>query len=168
MVATAQTLHAHGKTSIQSAAQAAEALKPFAGHCASAVRARLHRQRAADHPVLAGAGSVGIAGLLGKQWGFERSVRKAPGFYGLITLGTLGGTALSVLPVNPVRLLAFVAVINGVAAASFLVVVMRVPGSRRIMGDYVNGHAATISGWLTAALMATAAIALLATGGISI
>jgi Mn2+/Fe2+ NRAMP family transporter len=95
--------------------------------------------------VLAGAGSIGMAGFLGKQWGFERSVHKAPVFYGLVALGTLGGTALSVLHVNPVKLLVFVAVINGVAAAPFLVVVMRVSG-RRIMGDYVNGHAATISG----------------------
>jgi Mn2+/Fe2+ NRAMP family transporter len=118
--------------------------------------------------VLAGAGSVGMAGLLGKQWGFERSVRKAPVFYGLVALGTLGGTVLSLLHVNPIKLLVLVAVINGVAAAPFLVVVMRVSGSRRIMGDYVNGTAATILGWLTTALMAAAAIALLATGGISI
>src|ERR1035438_10422070 len=117
-------------------------------------------------PVLAGAGSVGMAGLLGKQWGFDRSVRKAPVFYGLVALGTAGGTALSLLHVNPIKLLVFVAVINGVAATPFLVVVMRVSGSRRIMGDYVNGNAAKILGWLTAALMAAAAIALFATGGI--
>jgi NRAMP (natural resistance-associated macrophage protein)-like metal ion transporter len=169
IVATAQTLHSHHKTSIQSAAQAAEALRPFAGHFASALFALgFIGSGLLAIPVLAGAGSVGMAGLLGKQWGFERSVRKAPVFYGLVALGTLGGTALSLLHVNPIKLLVFVAVINGVAAAPFLVVVMRVSGSRRIMGDYVNGNAASILGWLTAALMAAAAIALLATGGISI
>jgi NRAMP (natural resistance-associated macrophage protein)-like metal ion transporter len=169
MVATAQTLHAHHKTSIQSAAQAAAALKPFAGHFASALFAvGFIGSGLLAIPVLAGAGSVGMAGLLGKQWGFERSVRKAPVFYGLVALGTAGGTALSLLHVNPIKLLVFVAVINGVAAAPFLVVVMRVSGSRRIMGDYVNGNAANILGWLTAALMAAAAIALFATGGISI
>ncbi len=89
-------------------------------------------------------------------------------FYGLVALGTLGGTVLSLLHVNPIKLLVLVAVINGVAAAPFLVVVMRVSGNRRIMGDYVNGNAASILGWLTTALMAAAAIALLATGGISI
>jgi Mn2+/Fe2+ NRAMP family transporter len=118
--------------------------------------------------VLAGAGSVGMAGLLGKQWGFERSVRKAPVFYGLVAVGTIGGSVLSLLHVNPIKLLVLVAVINGVAAAPFLVVVMRVSSSRRIMGDYVNGNAAKIFGWLTAALMAAAAIALFATGGVSI
>jgi NRAMP (natural resistance-associated macrophage protein)-like metal ion transporter len=169
MVATAQTLNAHHQTSIQSAAQAAEALKPFAGHFASALFALgFIGSGLLAVPVLAGAGSVGMAGLLGKQWGFERSVRKAPVFYGLVALGTLGGTVLSLLDVNPIKLLVFVAVINGVAAAPFLVVVMRVSGSRAIMGDYVNGNAASILGWLTTALMAAAAVALLATAGISI
>jgi len=111
---------------------------------------------------------VGMAGLLGKHWGFSRSVRKAPVFYGLVALGTLGGTALSLLHVNPIKLLVFVAVINGVAAAPFLFVVMRVSSSRRLMGDYVNGKAAKILGWTTATLMAVAAIALFATGGVSL
>jgi NRAMP (natural resistance-associated macrophage protein)-like metal ion transporter len=169
IVATAQTLNAHGKTSVQSAAQAAEALKPFAGHFASAIFALgFIGSGLLAIPVLAGAGSVGMAGLLRKQWGFSRSVRKAPVFYGLVAIGTVGGTALSLLHVNPIKLLIYVAVINGVAAAPFLVVVMRVSGSKRIMGDYVNGNAARILGWLTAAVMAAAAIALFAIGRISL
>jgi hypothetical protein len=80
----------------------------------------------------------------------------------------LGGTALSLLHINPIKPPVFVAVIDGVAAAPFLIVVMRVSSSKRIMGDYVNGNAAKIIGWLTAALMAAAAISLFATGGITI
>jgi Mn2+/Fe2+ NRAMP family transporter len=119
-------------------------------------------------PVLAGSGSVGMAGLLGKKWGFSRSVRKAPVFYGLVALGTVGGTALSLLHVNPIKLLILVAVINGVAAAPFLVVVMWVSSDKRLMGDYVNGKAAKTLGWATAAIMGAAAIALFATGGVSL
>ena len=167
IVATAQTLHTHNKTDIQSAAQAAEALKPFAGSFSSALFALgFIGSGLLAIPVLAAAGSVGMAGLLGKQWGFSRSVRKAPVFYGLVALGTLAGTALSVLNVNPIKLLILVAVINGVAAAPFLVVVMWISSSKRIMGDYVNGNAAKILGWLTATIMAVAAIALFATGGV--
>ena len=99
---------------------------------------------------------------------FSRSVRKAPVFYGLVALGTLRGTALSLLHVNPIKLLILVAVINGVAAAPFLVVVMWVSSSKPIMGDYVNGNAAKILGWTTATIMAIAAIALIATGGVSV
>jgi hypothetical protein len=79
---------------------------------------------------------------------------RAPVFYGLVALRTLGRTVLSLLRVNPIKLLVFVEIINGVAAAPFLVVDLRVSGSRRIMGDYVNGNAASILGWLATALMA--------------
>jgi Mn2+/Fe2+ NRAMP family transporter len=169
IVATAQTLHTHHKTDIQSAAQAAQALKPFAGHFASALFALgFIGSGLLAIPVLAGAGSIGMAGLLGKTWGYSRSLRKAPVFYGLVALGIVGGTGLSLLHVNPIKMLVLVAMINGVAAAPFLVVVMWVSSSRRIMGDYVNGHAAKILGWLAAAIMGVAAIALFATGGVSL
>jgi Mn2+/Fe2+ NRAMP family transporter len=71
------------------------------------------------------------------------------------------------LKVNPIHLLVLVAVINGVAAAPFLVVVMWVSSSQRLMGDYVNGKAAKTLGWLTALVMAVAAVAMFATGGVS-
>ena len=169
IVATAQTLHVHHETNIESAAQAAAALKPLAGHFASALFALgFIGSGLLAVPVLAGSGSVGMAGLLGREWGFSRSVRKAPVFYGLVALGTLGGTVLSLLDVNPIHLLVLVAVINGVAAAPFLVVVMWVSSSERLMGEYVNGKAAKILGWLTAVIMAVAAVAMFATGGISL
>ena len=168
IVATAETLHAHGKTTVQSAAQAAAALKPLAGHFASAIFALgFIGSGLLAVPVLAGSGSVGMAGLLGRKWGFSRSVRKAPVFYGLVALGTVGGTVLSLLQVNPIKLLIMVAVINGVAAAPFLVVVMWMSSDKLLMGDYVNGKVAKILGWATAVLMGGAAIALFATGGVS-
>ena len=167
IVATAQTLHGHNILHIQSAAQAAKALRPFAGRFASVIFALgFIGSGLLAVPVLAASGSVGMSGLLGKEWGFSRSIRQAPVFYGLLALGTVGGTLFSLLHVNPIRLLVLVAVINGVAAAPFLFVVMRVSSSQRLMGKYVNGLTANILGWLTAALMAAAAIALFATGGL--
>jgi Mn2+/Fe2+ NRAMP family transporter len=70
--------------------------------------------------------------------------------------------------VNPIGLLVVVAVINGVAAAPFLVVVMLISGNRRLMQGYVNGKVATVIGWLTVAIMAVAAVALFASGGVSL
>ena len=167
IVATAQTLHIHHLTHIQSAAQAAKALRPFAGRFASAIFALgFIGSGLLAVPVLAASGSVGLSGLLGKEWGFSRSIRQAPVFYGLLAIGTVGGTALSLLNVNPIKLLVLVAVINGVAAAPFLFVVMRVSSSQSLMGKSVNGLTANILGWLTAAIMAAAAIALFATGGL--
>ncbi len=163
---TAQTIHGQD---IQSAAQAAQALKPVAGQWAGTLFALgFIGSGLLAIPVLAGAGSVGMAGLLGKKWGFSRSLRKAPVFYGLVALGTVGGTVLSAAHIDPIKLLVLVAVINGVAAAPFLIVVMCVSGSRPLMGDKVNGKAAKIIGWTTAAVMAVAAVAMFATGGVNL
>lgn len=165
---TAETLHVHHITDIQSAAQAATSLKPIAGSLASVIFALgFIGSGLLAVPVLAASGSVGLSGLLGKGWGFSRTIREAPFFYVLVGVGTIGGTALSLLNVNPIRLLVFVAVINGVIAAPLLVVVLVISNDRRLMGKYVNGRWANILGWLTFALMGLASIALFATGGIS-
>jgi NRAMP (natural resistance-associated macrophage protein)-like metal ion transporter len=166
IVVTAQTIH--GKD-IQSAADAARALRPVAGRFAGTIFALgFIGSGLLAIPVLAGAGSVGMAGLLGKKWGFSRSLRKAPVFYSLVGFGTLGGTILSIAHINPIKLLVLVAVIDGIAAAPFLFVVMAVSSNRRLMGDYTNKKPARLVGWTTAALMAAAAVAMFATGGVSI
>ena len=168
IVATAATLGANGHhTVIVSAAQAASALRPFAGHFASTIFALgFIGAGLLAIPVLAGAGSAGMAGLLGKPTGFSRSFTHAPVFYGLVGLGTMGGMARSLLSVNPMALLVFVAVVNGIVAAPFLVVVMLVSSDRQIMGENVNGKVARAIGWTATALMAAGAIALFATGGL--
>jgi len=116
-------------------------------------------------PEKAGSGSAGLSGLLGKRWGFSRSLRDAPVFYGLVFAGTVGGTALTLLGINAMKLLVVVALINGLAAAPFLVVVMLISKDPGIMGEHRNGRLARTLGWLTVGVMAAAAIALVATGG---
>lgn len=115
-------------------------------------------------PVLAGAGSAGMAGLVGKTAGFSRSIREAPVFYGLVAVGTIGGTALSLLGVDPIKLLVIVAVINGVTAAPFLALVMLISDDKKLMGKQVNGKLARTLGWTTTATMTIAAVILLTVG----
>jgi len=166
MVATAQTLARHGQNDIQGAAQAAQALKPVAGSFAEELFAfGFIGSGMLAVPVLAGAGAAGMAGLLHKRWGFSRSLRQAPVFYGLVALGTIGGTALSLLHVNPIRLLVIVALINGIAAAPFLVVILLIANDSKLMGKRRNGRAANVLCWITAGLMSAAALTLLVTGG---
>jgi Mn2+/Fe2+ NRAMP family transporter len=105
-----------------------------------------------------------MTGLLGRRTGFSNSIADAPVFYALVLLGTIGGMALSLLGLDPIHLLVFVAVVNGVAAAPFVIVVMLVATHRPTMGAHVNGRLANVVGWLTAVLMAGAAVALFATG----
>jgi NRAMP (natural resistance-associated macrophage protein)-like metal ion transporter len=162
ITATASTLGLHKSTSITSAAQAAGALKPVAGSLASTLFALgFIGSGMLAVPVLAGAGSVGLAGLLGRPWGLSLSPRKAPLFYVLLGAGTVGGTALTLTPVNPISLLVLVAVVNGIAAAPFLIVVMIISRNRPLMGESRNGDLAAILGWATVALMTAAAVAVL-------
>ncbi len=163
IVSTAATLNAHGQKNLNSASDAAKALEPLAGHWAGALFALgFIGSGMLAIPVLAGAGAVGMAGLMGKKFGFSRSIRKAPIFYGLVMFGTLGGTVLTLTHVDPVQLLVISAYINGIAAAPFLVLIMLIANNRRIMGEHVNRRLAATLGWATTALMAAAAVTSLA------
>ena len=160
IITTSATLHAKGHHDVTSAAQAAEALRPIAGSMATVLFALgFIGSGMLTVPVLAGSGAVGMAGMLGKEWGFSKSPKKAPVFYGLVIVGTLAGTLLSITHVNPIKLLVISASINGVAAAPFLILIMLISGNSAIMGKLRNGRLAATVGWITTAVMAAAAIA---------
>ncbi|MDP9116015.1 MAG: Nramp family divalent metal transporter [Actinomycetota bacterium] len=166
IVSTSATLHAHGQTNLNSAADAAKALQPLAGRWAGALFALgFIGSGMLAIPVLAGAGAAGMSGLLGKRFGFSRSVKKAPVFYSLVAAGTLGGTILTLTHVDPVQLLVISAYINGIAAAPFLLLVMLISNNRSIMGEHRNGRLAATLGWTTFAIMAAAAITSFTVGG---
>jgi Mn2+/Fe2+ NRAMP family transporter len=161
IVATAATLGKNGGVDIGSAAQAAKALEPVAGKLSSALFALgFIGTGILAVPVLAGSASVGIAGLFRQPWGFSNSPSKAPVFYLLVGIGTIGGTVFSLVGINPIRLLVLSAIVNGVAAAPFLIAIMLVSSDERIMGHRRNGHLATVLGWLTVVLMVAAAAAM--------
>ena len=164
IVTTAVALHRSGVT-VTSAAQAASALRPVAGS-ASATLFALGFVGAGflAVPVLAGSASGALAGMLRQQWGYSRQPRHAAVFYGLVALGTVGGTALTTLSVNPIALLVVAALVNGLAAAPFLVLVMVISRDRDIMGPYANGRWANAFGWLTVAIMTVSALLLVVTG----
>lgn len=112
-----------------------------------------------------------MAGLLNKTWGLDHSPRKAPFFYALLMVGLVAGTILSVVDSDPIRLLILSAIVNGIAAGPFLIVVMLISGDRAVMGKYVNGKLAATLGWATTAIMlvaGAAGICLTATGWVSV
>ena len=93
IVATATTLHDRGQTELTSAADAAKGLEPVVGPWWTTMFALgLVGTGLLAIPVLAGSAAAGIAGLMGKTFGFSRSPRHAPVFYGLVALGTVVGT----------------------------------------------------------------------------
>ncbi|OFI38753.1 hypothetical protein BIU82_17545 [Arthrobacter sp. SW1] len=156
MAATAATLGKDG-ADVSTAADAAKALEPVAGPFAKFLfAAGFIGSGILAVPVLAAAGASGLAGLLGKEWGFDKSPRKAPFFYLLLGVGVAGGVVISFFSSDPIGLLILSAMINGIAAAPFLIVAMLIAGDRSIMGEHRNGWLATTVGWVTAVIMVVA------------
>jgi NRAMP (natural resistance-associated macrophage protein)-like metal ion transporter len=156
MAATASTLGAHGKV-VTDAAGAAQALEPIAGPASEYLfAAGFIGSGVLAVPVLAASGAAGMAGLLNKPWGFERSPKKAPIFYGLLGVGIVLGTILSVLSSDPIGLLVFSAIVNGIAAGPFLIVMMLISRDQKIMGKHRNGKIAATLGWTATVIMCVA------------
>ncbi|TIH36176.1 Nramp family divalent metal transporter [Subtercola vilae] len=156
MAATAATLGTHG-TPVKSAADAAQALEPIAGSYATILfAAGFIGSGVLAVPVLAASGAAGLSGLLNKSWGLDRGPRNAPIFYGLLGVGIVAGTILSVISSDPIGLLVLSAIVNGIAAGPFLIVMMLIARDRKIMGKYRNGKLAATLGWATTGIMCIA------------
>jgi NRAMP (natural resistance-associated macrophage protein)-like metal ion transporter len=162
ILATAVTLHAAGVTDIQNAAQAASALRPLAGDLAYLLFALgILGVGLIGVPVLAGAAAYGLSEAMGWKEGLELKAKDARGFYGVIAVSVLGGLALEYTPINPMKALFYSAVINGVVAVPLLAVITILASKRSVMGRFTAGPAIVALGWITTAVMAFAALAML-------
>ncbi len=166
---TASTLAAHGVRTIESAPQAAEALKPIAGNFAYALFAiGIIGTGLLAVPILAGSAAYAVSEALKMREGLYLKVRQAPGFYAVIVLSTVVGFAMNLMGIDPIRALYYSAVLNGLVAPPLLVIIMLLGNNRHIMKDKANGRVSNTLGWITTALMTVAAGALLfsiVTGG---
>jgi NRAMP (natural resistance-associated macrophage protein)-like metal ion transporter len=166
MLGTAATLHAAGKTEIQSAADAAQALKPVAGNLAFAIFSLgIIGTGLLAIPVLAGSSAYAICEIGGWRSSLEHQPWRAKAFYTIIALGMALGLGIDWSPINPMKALFWSAVINGVAAVPILIGLMVVVSKRSIMGDFVASTPLKAFGWLATAVMAAAAVAMVAVPG---
>jgi NRAMP (natural resistance-associated macrophage protein)-like metal ion transporter len=164
ILASAATLFKAGKTNIQSATDAALALKPLAGEGASVLLALgLIGSGLLAVPVLTGSNAYAVTGALGGRYGFNQKPARAKLFYGVIVGSTLLGVLFNFIGINPIRALFLAAIINGFLAPPLLVVIMLVANNRRIMGHRVNGRWSNVLGWTTTVVMFAAAVALVLT-----
>jgi NRAMP (natural resistance-associated macrophage protein)-like metal ion transporter len=164
ILATGATLHAAGTTSIGSATEAAKALQPLAGDLASALLAvGLIGGGVLAVPVLSGSAAYALSEAFGWRFGLDERPGRARQFYLVLAIATIVGAAIPLLGINAIQALVGTAVINGIVAPPVLALVMLVSGDRRVMGDRTNGRVARAAGWLTVAIMALAAVALIAT-----
>ena len=116
-------------------------------------------------PVLAGSAAYAVAETFGWEGSLEMPARSAPGFYLIVAAGTIAGLLVALTPLDPIRMLFWSAVVNGVVAVPLMVGMMLVVGNRKIMGKHVASPALAIFGWCATALMAVVVAAMLLTGG---
>jgi NRAMP (natural resistance-associated macrophage protein)-like metal ion transporter len=166
ILTVAATLHQQGKTEIETAAQAAEALRPVAGPLAFFLFAiGIVGTGMLALPVLAGSAAYAVGEALKWPTGLERKAHEAKGFYAVIAVATLLGIILNFTPIDPIKALIWTAVINGVTAAPLMVVMMLMTTNRKVMGQFTLSKYLRITGWLATALMMAATIGLFATWG---
>jgi NRAMP (natural resistance-associated macrophage protein)-like metal ion transporter len=161
----AVTLHAHGITSINTAAEAAEALRPVAGRFAFAMFAGgIIGTGLLALPVLAGSAAYAVGEAMGWPIGLDKKAARAKGFYAVIAGAMLLGLALNFTPIDPIKALFWSAVINGVVAVPVLALMMLIANNAKIMGkQFILPRILRLLGWITTAVMLAATIAMFAT-----
>jgi len=162
MISTAATLHQAGKTNIQTAAEAAQALEPLAGHFAFLLFAvGIIGTGLLAIPVLAGSAAYAVGEANGWKIGLDNMPWQAKGFYTVIGAAIFLGLGIDYSGIDPIKALYWSAVLNGVIAVPMMAAMMVVAGHRKKMGDFRVGPVLGGLGWLSTAVMAAAAITML-------
>jgi NRAMP (natural resistance-associated macrophage protein)-like metal ion transporter len=161
ILTTAAVLNAHGVTNINSAAQAAEALKPLAGDFTFLLFALgIIGTGMLAIPVLAGSAAYGVSEAFGWHATLEAKAPDAVGFYTIIAAATVIGFGLGFTGINAIHMLVWSAVLNGIVAVPIMAMMMVIVANSRLMGRFKAKSWLTALGWLGTALMAMAALAL--------
>jgi len=158
ILATAVTLNVAGVTDITTAAQAASALRPIAGEFAYILFALgILGVGLIGVPVLAGSAAYAMAEAMDWEWGLERNVGQARGFYGVIAVSVLAALVIQYSPISPMKALFWSAVINGVVAVPLMVVVIVLASKKSVMGKFTSSRPIIALGVIATAVMGVAA-----------
>lgn len=164
ILTTAATLHAHGKTSITTAQDAAEALRPLAGKGAYWLFSLgLIGAGMLGVPVLAGSSAYAVAEAARWRGSLSDRPRRARNFYAVIAAGLAFGLALDFAGFNAVSMLFWSAVLNGVLAPPLIVILLLLTNNKKVMGARKNPKLLSVLGWITVAVMTAASVAMFAT-----
>jgi len=163
IICTATVLFAKN-IKIASAHEAALALKPFLGANAFLLFALgIIGAGLLALPVLASSTAYVVAETFKWQEGLNKKPAKARGFYTVLSSTFFVALAISLLKINPIKILFYSQVFNGMLAPFLLILIMIIAGSKRIMGEYRNGFWANFFGWATTLIMFLAALAVFIT-----
>ena len=149
ILATAVTLHVAGITDIETAAQAASALRPLAGDFAFMLFALgISRRRPDRRAGACGSAAYALAEAMDWKSGLERKATDARGFYGVIAVSVLAGLFIQYSPISPMKALFWSAVINGVVAVPLMVVIILLVSRKSVMGAFTSSRSIVILGWI--------------------
>lgn len=160
IAACAATLFKNGITNIQTSAQAAEALRPIAGDQAALLfTLGIIGTGMLAVPILAGASAYAISEALQWKQGLHKKLNDAYSFYGIIIFSMLVGLTLNLIGIDPIPMLIYSAVANGIIAPIILFFIVRISADKKIMGEWKNHKVITGIGITTIVVMAIAGVA---------
>ncbi len=164
IMATGATLHVQGHTDIQTAAQAAEALKPIAGQAAGYLfAAGIISVGFLAVPVMTTGAAYDLAQSIGIKGSLNASAREAPGFYVIIAAVTLIAVAMNFIGINPMKALVWSGVVQGFSTPPLLLLLLFMTNNKAIMGEHVNSRLMNVAGWLTVLVIFSASAGLVVT-----
>ncbi|MFY9570193.1 MAG: divalent metal cation transporter, partial [Blastocatellia bacterium] len=151
ILTTGATLYETGHRDIETAREAAEALRPLAGDAAYLLfTVGLVGTGMLGIPALAGSAACAVAEALHWRGSLNDRPRVAKKFYGVLGASVALGLALNYFKVNAVKMLFYAAVINGVLAPPLIVLVTMLTSDKKVMGERVNSPWLKWLGWATA------------------
>jgi NRAMP (natural resistance-associated macrophage protein)-like metal ion transporter len=166
MLTAAATLHAAGKTDIESVEQAADALRPIAGDFAFFLFSLgIIGTGLLSIPVLAGSAAYAVGEAFKWPIGLERKPLEAKGFYAILAVATLIGLGMNFTPINPIKALFWSAVLSGVVAPPIMIMMMLMSANPRVMKQFAIKGRLRLLGWISTIVMTLAVIGLLFTIG---
>jgi NRAMP (natural resistance-associated macrophage protein)-like metal ion transporter len=163
MATAAATLHQSATRDLQSAAQAAEALRPLAGNFAFALFALgIVGTGLLAVPVLAGSAAYALGEA--RRWpvGLSRQPQQAKAFYGTIVIATVLGALANFMHISPIKALVWSAVLNALTAVPIMVLLMKIGSNPKIMREFVISRRSRVIGWLATSVMALASAGFIA------
>ena len=164
VLTTAGTLHVSGITAIDSAPQAALALRPLAGDFAYLLFAvGIIGTGLLGVPVLAGSSSYAVSEMIGWETGLGKKLKEAHGFYGVITIATIIGLLINFIGIDPMKALYYAAAVNGLMAPPLMVLILFIGNNKKVMGSYTNGRWGNFIGSVAAVVMGAVGILMLIT-----
>ncbi len=167
IVVAATVLNQNGITNVTSAAEAAKALEPLvqtfpnSGFLSKLIFAvGIMGLGLLSIPILSGSAAYAISEAFNMKEGLNLKLKKAHGFYGVITIATLIGLMINFIGIDPIKALVFTAVFNGVAAVPLIFLIARIARNPKIMGEYRSGWLSNTVVWITFLVMLASAVAM--------